>query len=107
MINKIVENLLSLFKLKLIRFSNAQVFPVEAEEEIKKFINYSDQFSMTGKNKMYLLTQAILSVKNNNLEGDFVESGVWKGGNILLYSLLNDFYKLKKTIHQFLYLPLL
>lgn len=101
MINKIVENLLSLFKLKLIKISNAQDFPVEAEEEIKKFINYSNQFSMTGKDKMYLLTQAILSVKNNNLEGDFVESGVWKGGNILLYSLLNDFYKLKKTIFAY------
>ena len=46
---------------------------------------------MTGEKRMYALYQAILNAKINNLEGDFVECGVWKGGNILLYSLLNDF----------------
>ncbi len=44
---------------------------------------------------MYLLSQAIMNVKNNNLEGDFVECGVWQGGNILLYDLLNNHYNLK------------
>ena len=101
MIRKMVKNLLSLFKLKLIRISNESELPVEAEEEIKKFINYCNQFSMTGKKRMYLLTQAILNVKNNNLDGDLVECGVWKGGNILLYNLLNDFYKLNKTIFAY------
>ena len=56
---------------------------------------------MTGKKRMFLLTQAILHVKNKNLDGDFVECGVWKGGNILLFNLLKDFYKLKKTIFAY------
>jgi O-methyltransferase len=101
MIKKIIKNLLSLFKLKLVKISNEQEFPIETEEEIKNFINLSNQFSMTGKRRMFLLTQAILNVKNNNLEGDFVECGVWKGGNILLYNLLNEFYRLEKTIFAY------
>ena len=77
MIKKIIKNLLSFFKLKLVKISNNQNFPIEAKIEIKKFINLSSKFSMTGEKRMYLLSQAILNVRNNNLEGDFVECGVW------------------------------
>ena len=101
MIKKIIQNLLSLFKLKLVKISYDQGFPIEADIEIKKLVNLSSKFSMTGKKRMYLLSQAIMNVKNNNLEGDFVECGVWQGGNILLYNLLNNHYNLKKLIFAY------
>ena len=56
MIKKIIKNLLSFFKLKLVKISNNQNFPIEAKIEIKKFINLSSKFSMTGEKRMYLLT---------------------------------------------------
>ena len=59
-------------------------FPIEAEPEIIKIINTCDQFSMTGKNRMYLLSQAIMNSKINNLDGDFVECGVWRGGEYIV-----------------------
>ena len=101
MIKKIIKNLLSLFKLSLVKTSNNTNFPIEAEVEIKKLINSSSKFSMTGKKRMYLLSQAILNVKNNNLQGDFVECGVWQGGNILLYKLLSEYYNLEKKIFAY------
>ena len=101
MIKKIIKKLLSFFKLKLVKISNDQGFPIEADTEIKKLVNLSSKFSMTGKKRMYLLSQAIMNVKNNNLEGDFVECGVWQGGNILLYDLLNNHYNLKKLIFAY------
>ena len=67
MIKKIIKNLLSFFKLKLVKISNDQNFPIEAKKEIKEFVNLSSKFSMTGEKRMYLLTQAILNVRNNNL----------------------------------------
>ena len=91
---------LSLFNLKLSKIS-APIIPIEADKKIIKFINISSKFSMTGHHRMYLLSQAILNVKEKNLDGDFVECGVWKGGNILLYKLLNDFYGLNKTIFAY------
>ena len=99
MIERIIQNLLSIFKLKLVRISND--FPIEADIEIKKLVNLSSRYSMTGKARMYFLSQAILNVKKNNLEGDFVECGVWQGGNILLYDLLNKHYNLKKLIFAY------
>ena len=101
MVKKKIQNLLSFFKLKLVKISNDQDFPIEADIEIKKLVNLSSKFSMTGKKRMYLLSQAIMNVKNNNLEGDFVECGVWQGGNILLYDLLNNHYNLKKLIFAY------
>ena len=78
MVKKKIQNLLSFFKLKLVKISNDQDFPIEADIEIKKLVNLSSKFSMTGKKRMYLLSQAIMNVKNNNLEADFVE--VWGSG---------------------------
>jgi hypothetical protein len=56
---------------------------------------------MAGTQRMYLLSQAILNAKEKKLEGDFVECGIWRGGNIILYKLLNDFYSLNKTIFAY------
>ena len=99
----ILKKILSFYNLKLINISNqdAIVFPIEADDNIKKFINISNQFSMCGKKNMYLLSQAILNTKYKKLDGDFVECGVWRGGNILLYKLLNDFYDMDKTIYAY------
>jgi hypothetical protein len=93
-----IKKILSLFNLKL---SQIAIFPVEADKKIINFINISSKFSMTGHERMYLLSQAILNAKEKRLDGDFVECGVWRGGNILLYKLLNDFYDLNKTIYVY------
>jgi O-methyltransferase len=77
------------------------MFAIEADKEIAKFIDISSKFSMTGHQRIYLLSQAILNAKEKRLDGDFVECGVWRGGNILLYKLLNDFYSLNKTIFAY------
>lgn len=98
------KKILSLFNLKLINtkiYKKYTDFPIEINNNIKKFIQISDQFSMTGKQRMYLLSQAVLNTKIHKLEGDFVECGVWRGGNILLYKLLSDFYNLDKNIYAY------
>ena len=94
----LIEKILIFFNLKLTRIDT---LPVEADKKIKEFIDISAKFSMTTHERMYLLSQAILNAKENNLDGDFVECGVWRGGNILLYKLLNDFYSLNKNIFAY------
>ncbi len=41
---------------------------------------------------------AVKHVKNQKIEGDFVECGVWKGGNLIIYNSLNKKYNLGKKI---------
>jgi O-methyltransferase len=93
-----IQKILSFLNLKLTQIDK---LPVETNKKIKKFIDISAEFSMTGHQRMYLLSQAILNTKENNLDGAFVECGVWRGGNILLYQLLNGFYNLNKNIFAY------
>ena len=86
LIKILINKILGYLNYQIIK-SNHFKFPIEAEPEIIKIINICDQFSMTGKNRMYLLSQAIMNSKISNLEGDFVECGVWRGGGI--YCCLN------------------
>ena len=78
----LINKILGILNYQII--SKNSEFPIEAEPEIIKIINTCDQFSMTGKNRMYLLSQVIMNSKINNLDGDFVECGVWRGGEYIV-----------------------
>lgn len=57
---------------------------VELSEKDKNLINLISNYSMTPKIRIYNLLQALRYLKNKKILGDYVECGVWKGGNILL-----------------------
>ena len=50
---------------------------------------------------MWSLIQSFHHVRQESLMGDFVECGVWKGGNIILLKKLIQKYNLKKNIYGF------
>ncbi len=59
--------------------------PVDMKEQ--DFLNLYDlcrPYTMTSTERMYSLYKAVNYVINNNIPGDFVECGVWKGGSALL-----------------------
>ena len=70
-------------------------------KKIINMINLCDKFSMTGKARAHSLCKAVEYVSNLKLKGDFVECGVWKGGNLLLLNKLNSYYNLNKLIYGF------
>ena len=53
-------------------------FPKEIDI-IKEVIPYT----MTSKERLYSLIKAVNYVSKNNIEGDIVECGVWKGGSMM------------------------
>jgi O-methyltransferase len=77
----LINKILGTLNYQIIKGKKSE-FPIEAEPEIIKIINICNQFSMTGKKRIYLLSQAIMNSKISNLDGDFVECGVWRGGGI-------------------------
>ena len=66
-----------------------------------KLINKCLKYSMTTRVRMWSLLNSINYIHNNNIQGDFVECGVWKGGNLILYELLNQKYNLDKKVFGF------
>ena len=72
--------------------------PIEASENEKKIIKVAKQFSMTSEARMFSLTQAFKYVVQNQIQGDLVECGVWRGGNLILFAKLLEEYKINKDI---------
>jgi hypothetical protein len=56
---------------------------------------------MTGIVRMWALIQAFKHVQKNNILGDYVECGVWKGGNLILLSGLQESIGANRTIYGF------
>ena len=69
-------------------------------------MNYEKLFTYLSKNTLSLLTKGKLDslyerccyIAENNIAGDFVETGVYKGGSSLVMALVNETYKLNKNI---------
>lgn len=57
----------------------------------QEFINLVSPFSMTSTERISALFDSLEFIKINNIEGDIVECGVWKGGNI--YGIVEYLYE--------------
>ena len=58
---------------------------VELNNNDKKLINLAQKYSMTPQIRIFNLLQSLRYLKNKKIDGDYVECGVWKGGNIILF----------------------
>jgi O-methyltransferase len=74
---------------------------IEVNKYEKKLINKCLQYSMTNFERMWSLIQSFHHVRQESLVGDFVECGVWKGGNIILLKKLIEKFNFKKSIYGF------
>ena len=100
MIKTIIKYILSYFGYEII--SSIKHFPIpEATSFEKNIINKGLKFSMTNEVRIWTLIQSIKYIYKNNIAGDFVECGVFKGGNLLVYKTLNDHFKLNKNIYGY------
>lgn len=54
------------------------------EPEFWEIYNLCSPFTMTSSERMYALYASVNYVLNNNIMGDFVECGVWRGGSAML-----------------------
>lgn len=60
----------------------------------EEFLNIVKPHSMTSEERIYELFNSLEYIRINNINGDFVECGVWRGGNVLGIMEYLDFYKI-------------
>ena len=83
---KVINWALKFFKLKLIQ-PGKRIVPFDVEEDFKEIHRRAQPFSMVSPERLYATYQAIKYVEANQIEGDVVECGVWKGGNSMVMAL--------------------
>ena len=99
-IKKKLNQLLGYFDLQIIKKNQRIVGLSSLDEEL---IKLTSKYSMTPKIRIYTLLQSLKYIKNKKIDGDFVECGVWKGGNIILYKkiLEEDFKNEGRSIYAY------
>ena len=93
-----INKFLKKFNLRLI-YNDDYIFN-HNEFEINN-LKISKLYSMTGEKRMSHLTKCVKYINENNIEGDFVECGIWQGGNLILMQNLNDHFKLNRKIYGY------
>lgn len=61
-----------------------QNLPPDLEPEFLSIYKKCHEYTMTSVERMYALWKSINYIAANNIEGDFVECGVWRGGSSML-----------------------
>ncbi len=65
---------------------------IESDEVFQRIYHNIKDYSLVGVERCYALYKSVSYVIENNIEGDFVECGVWKGGSCMLmaYTLMEN-----------------
>lgn len=68
---------------------------IYTDEEFLAFYELCKPFTMTSIDRQYSLYSSIVYIIKNNIEGDFVECGVWKGGSSMMIALVLNKYNIR------------
>jgi len=102
---KKLKNIYNIIYLRILFYlhgiKKSKNFPTEIKEEEKEIIKLSSKYTMTDTITMWALIQSIKNVIQNKIDGDFVECGVWRGGNLILCQKYFDLQHIKKKIYGF------
>jgi hypothetical protein len=89
MLKKFLRNL----NIDIVRLDKSQHtelnFPEDIDEEAREIIIRVKNYTMTSVERLIALINATRYISRNQIEGDFVECGVWRGGSMMAvaYSL--------------------
>lgn len=104
--NKFIKKILDLFGFKITRKrlndNNVDLY-VELSSEEKDIIRYitNNNLSMSSLPRLINTVKSCVYVVENNIEGDFVECGVWRGGNSIAAKKIFELLGSKKEVWLF------
>ena len=103
-IKEIVKNILPYYVVKSVQDKNRKKkYPIELTEDEKKLIDYVVENNLTrvSRERLFATLMSCKYVLQNNLDGDFVECGVWRGGNSIIAAGIFKMYNSCKKIYLY------
>ena len=98
MLKNKIQNILNSIGYKIEKIDNLY----SKDFFFKKLLSKVQNYTMTSPRRIFYLYKSVLHIVNNNIRGDIVECGVWKGGSIMTIVLTLTMKK-KKNKNIFLY----
>jgi O-methyltransferase len=101
---KALRSTLHLMGLELKGDASAPIaFPVELSTQERDFFVYvrDNNLSMASDERLFTTMLACKHVVERDIEGDFLECGVWRGGNAVLAAAIFKLYGSRKKVYLF------
>jgi len=83
MIKKFIKNFVRISGYDIVRYTKLGDFPRDFKKDEVEIINSVRPYTMTSDERLYTLIHAVRYLTKNNVPGDIVECGVWKGGSMM------------------------
>ncbi len=84
------------------RVQKVSKFPIEATPKEMEIYELVKSHTMTGTERVFVLLKAVQYIVKNNIHGDFVECGVWRGGSSMAMAhMLNELGIVDKSLYLF------
>lgn len=85
----------------IVKINNSRQWPIDFDLDHKRIIEKVSPYTMTSPERIFGLIEAVKHLVKNNIQGDIVECGVWKGGSMLAVA---ETLVEKNEMHRELYL---
>tara|TARA_Y100000590_G_scaffold318563_1_gene360465 strand:- start:2636 stop:3397 length:762 start_codon:yes stop_codon:yes gene_type:complete len=102
---KIIKKITNLFNYEIVHkndwYKRKENFVPEISSQELKLIQKISNYSMCSPVNHWAIIQSMKYIKNKKIEGDFVEAGVYKGGNLILLNHYLNLYESEKKIYAY------
>ena len=78
-----LKSIVRMFGFEITRNREKYISPPDVTSEFVETYNKVRSYTMTSPERIFSLCEAVKYVQGNNIEGDIVECGVWKGGSMM------------------------
>jgi len=86
-LKRIIRQLIRRMGYDIVPSREEREFPPDFGEDEIQIIRSVQPYTMTSPERLYALIQAVRYVIHNDIEGDIVECGTWKGGSMMAVAL--------------------
>lgn len=100
MLGKLANNVLKPFGLKISEITDRRDIDLEDDFFMELYEKVRD-YTMTSVDDLFALYTALNFITKNNVPGDLVECGVWKGGSAMFMA---NYLVTKNSLHRKIYL---
>ena len=83
MIKEFIRKQLNKRGYDIIKLGKSEQWPVDFEESHRKIVEKVKPYTMTSRERIFGLIEAVKYLSKNKIQGDIVECGVWRGGSML------------------------
>ena len=78
-----IKSALQALGIDIVRYHSELLLPPDFDEAVSQTFLKVKPFTMTSPERIFALCEAVKYIVANNIPGDIVECGVWKGGSMM------------------------